>query len=68
MYPNALHGTFTQTVNSSQVFEIWIFRKQPKSFNKITKSGDQNAIENLQQVCLKQAHVFFTVVIKLIFT
>ena len=57
MYPAALNKIPTQTVDSSQVFERLILQKQPKIFNKITKSWNKNTIEELEQVCPKHAHV-----------
>ena len=58
MYPAALHKIPTQTVDSSQVFERWILRKQSKMINKMTKSWDRNTISDLQQVWPKQVQDF----------
>ena len=58
MYPAALHKSPTQTVDSSQVFERWIFQKQPKMINKMTKSWDRNKISDLERVCPKHARDF----------
>ena len=56
MYPSALHKNPTQTVVSSQVFEKRIVQNQPKITSKIAESWDKNTINDLEQVCLKQAH------------
>ena len=58
MYPAALHKIFTQTVDSSWVFERWVLQKQPKINNKITKSWNANIIKDLEQVRPKQAPDF----------
>ena len=60
MYPAALHKIPIQTVDSSQVFERLILQKQPKMFNKMTKSWDKNTISDLEQVCPKQDHHFLS--------
>ena len=60
MYLAALHKNTTRTINSSQVSERWILQKQAKIINKITKRWDKNTIEDLKQVCLKQAHDFLS--------
>ena len=43
MYPAAPHRTFIQTVDSSQTFETWMLRNQPKIINKKTKNWDKKA-------------------------
>ena len=53
MYPAALLKNSTQTIDSSQVFETWILRKQPSIINKYTKSGDKKTIRDLKLVCPK---------------
>ena len=58
MYPAVSHKNPSQKVSSSQVFERWIFQKQQKIINKMTKSSDQNTIEGLEQLCPKRNHDF----------
>ena len=58
MYPAALHKISNPTVDSSQIFEMWILQKQPKMINKMTKSWDRNTISDLEHVCPKQAKDF----------
>ena len=58
-YPAALYKIFTQTVDSSQVFETRILRRQPKIINKVTRSWDKDTIKDVEQFMTKQAHVSF---------
>ena len=58
MYPAALHKNLTETVDSSQVFKIWILRKQLNIISKHAQSWDKNTFIDLEQVCRKQDHEF----------
>ena len=56
----ALHRIPTQTLDSSQVFERWVLQKKQKIINKITKCWEKNTIKDLEHVCPKKAHDFFS--------
>ena len=60
MYPAALRKITTQTVDSSQVLAKCIRLKLPQINKSITKKWDKNTIKDLEQVCPKQDHDFFS--------
>ena len=63
MYPAALHKILIQTVDSSQVFERWFLRKQPKTINKLTKSWDTIRIKYMERDCLKKVYNCLSIVV-----
>ena len=60
MYLAALHKIPTQTVDSSQVFDILDSPKAAKYDQQNDKSLDKNTITYLEQVCPKQAQDFLS--------
>ena len=58
MKPAALHKILNEIFDSSQVFERWIFEKQPKRINKIKKNWDKITVKCLKQSYPKQHYDF----------
>ena len=58
-----------QPEESLQFFDRWISRKQPKMFNKMTKSWDKKTTRDLEQDCpLQNSFSLLIVVVKYNFT
>ena len=60
MYPAALHIIPTQTVDSSQAFEVWILEKRQNFIKMMTKIWDEKTIKDLEQDCPEQNHDFLS--------